>query len=148
MGQTILLRKGLKKKVKSYKDLNKSKYSLVTKPGTTALEAAKRLMPKAKVQLFESEHAAVKEVLAGRADAFVYDLPYNAIEYSKHKKNLVFLRKPFTHERLGWGVRKGDPDFLNWLNHFLAQIKGDGRYDALYKKWFTDTKWMKEMPAE
>lgn len=142
VGQTILLRKALAGKVKSYKDLDSPDFTVVTKPGTTAQEAVKKFMPKARVQLFESEAAAVNEVTAGRADAFVYDLPFNAIYYARNKDKLVFLDTPFTHERLGWGVRKGDPDFLNWLNNFLAQIKGDGRYDTIYRRWFKDGAWL------
>lgn len=142
VGQTILLRKALADKVKSYKDLDAKTYTVVTKPGTTAQEAVKKFMPNARVQLFESEAAAVNEVTAGRADAFVYDLPFNAIYFTRNKDKLVFLDKPFTHERLGWGVRKGDPDFLNWLNNFLAQLKGDGRYEEMYNRWFKEGAWL------
>jgi polar amino acid transport system substrate-binding protein len=49
---------------------------------------------------------------------------------------LVFLDQPFTYEPLAWGIRKGDPDFLNWLNNFLRQLKNDGRYEKIYNKWF------------
>ena len=42
-------------------------------------------------------------------------------------------------------MRKGDPDFLNWLNNYLAQIRGDGTYDALYKRWFESDRWMKDV---
>ncbi|MEZ4468740.1 MAG: transporter substrate-binding domain-containing protein [bacterium] len=135
-GQTILLRPPLAEKVKSYKDLDSPAYLVVTKPGTTAHDAVKRLLPQARVQLFESEAAGVAEVKAGRADAFVFDLPFNALAHARDPAALAFLQTPFTHERIGWAIRKGDPDFLNWLNHFLAQIKGDGRYDALYERWF------------
>ena len=142
VGQTILLRKALAGKVKTYKDLDSADFTVVTKPGTTAHEAVKKYMPTARIQLFESEAGAVNEVTAGRADAFVYDLPFNAIYYARNKGKLVFLDTPFTHERLGWAVRKGDPDFLNWLNNFLAQFKGDGRYDDSYRRWFKDGAWL------
>jgi polar amino acid transport system substrate-binding protein len=58
---------------------------------------------------------------------------------------LVHLSTPFTQEALGWAVRKGDPDFLNWLNHFLAQTRRDGVYDALYRKWFEGTAWLQNL---
>lgn len=145
VGQTFLLRKKLRRKVKSFKDLNDSRYTVTTKPGTTALKAIKSLIPKANVQLKESEWDAVKEVVEGRADAFVYDLPFNVVAHGQNKRSVVFRSTPFTHERLGWGIRKGDPDFLNWLNHFLAQMKGDGAFDALYRKWFKSTAWVSQL---
>ena len=145
VGQTVLVRKGLSTKIRTYDQLNNTKYTVATKPGTTALDAIKKFLPEAKVQLYENEATAVDEVLAGRIDGFVYDLPFNAIYYARNRKGLHFLDSPFTHERLGFGIRKGDPDFLNWLNNFLAQIKGDGTYDRLYVRWFKEGEWLKQM---
>ncbi|MGH8541800.1 MAG: transporter substrate-binding domain-containing protein [Stenotrophobium sp.] len=145
IGQTVLLNRKLAGTVKSYKDLNDPRYTLATKLGTTGDIAALRYMPKARLKAFESEADAAMEVRNGRADAFVYDLPFNAIYAVQNPQNLVLLKEPFTHEPLGWAVKKGDPDFLNWLNNFLAQIKSDGTYDALYGKWFESTAWMQNV---
>ena len=41
-----------------------------------------------------------------------------------------------------------DPDFLNWLDNFLAQIKSDGTYDALYHKWFEGTAWLPNVTGQ
>jgi polar amino acid transport system substrate-binding protein len=102
-------------------------------------------MSKSKIRLFETEQEGAMEVVSGRADAFVYDLPYNALFFSQNSNNLVFLDTPFTYEPLAWAVRKGDPDFLNFLNNFLAQIKGDGRYQKVYDKWFGSSDWLKRI---
>ncbi len=48
------------------------------------------------------------------------------------------LFDPITYEPLAWAIRKGDVDWLNWLNNFLRQVHGDGRWDAMKKKWFVD----------
>ena len=82
------------------------------------------------------------EVINGRVDAFVYDLPYSAIFASSQGQGKIhFLKEPFTFEPLAIAVKRGDPDILNWLNHFLHQIKKDGRYDKMYKRWFVDSSW-------
>jgi polar amino acid transport system substrate-binding protein len=145
VGQTILLNGKNKDAVKSYKDLNDAKYTITSKLGTTGEQSIKRLMPKANYKSFEDSTEAALEVAAGRADAFVYDLPTVAAFFGKQggKANLVFLDQPFTFEPLAFAVRKGDPDFLNWLNNFLRQIKNDGRYDKMYDKWLRGTDWMK-----
>ncbi len=146
VGQTILLRKELAGTVKSYKDLNDPKYKVVSKLGTTGEQAVKRLIPKATYISFETEQEGVMEVVNGKADAFVYDSPYCAIAlHQKGQGKLVWLDKPFTYEPLAWGVRKGDYDFINWLNNFLRQIKNDGTYDKIYRKWFKDDAWLKEI---
>lgn len=145
IGQTVLLRKSLADTVTSYRDLNNKQYTIVSKLGTTGEIAARRYMSRATILTFESESEAALEVRNGRADAFVFDFPYNAIFIAENPEGLVHLDQPFTHEPLGWAVRKGDPDFLNWLNNYLAQIRGDGTYDALYKRWFESDRWMKDV---
>ncbi len=44
-----------------------------------------------------------------------------------------------------WPVKKGDPDFLNWLNNFMFQVKNDGTYEKIFKKWFANDAWLKEI---
>jgi len=145
IGQTLLVNKKHEGKVKSYQDLNDPKYVITSKLGTTGAFAAQRLMPKAKLNLFETEPEAAMEVINDRADAFIYDQPYCAVFNARNPGKLVFLDQPFTYEPLGWAVRKGDPDFLNWLTNFLHQIRGDGTYEAAYKKWFLSSDWLQEV---
>ncbi len=146
VGQTILIAKKHAGKIKSYKDLNNPKYTVTSKLGTTGEQATKRLIPKARYKSFETEPEAAMEVINGRADAFVYDLPFCAVFFAqKGQGKLAFLDKPLTFEPLGWAIKKGDPDFLNWLNNFLSQAKGDGRYDRIYNKWITGNEWIKDV---
>lgn len=146
VGQTILLNKKLKDRVLSYKDLNNPKYILTSRMGTTGEQAIKKYIPKATYKGFESEAEAGLEVINGKADALVYDLPFCGYLYgSQGKGKTIFLSDPFTYEPLAWAINKGDPDFLNYLNNFLRQTKGDGFYDLMYKKWITGTKWKDEL---
>jgi len=146
VGQSILINKKHKGKINSYKDLNNPKYIVTSKLGTTGEQAVKRLIPKCTYKSFETEPEAALEVVNGKADAFVYDLPYCVVFMAQQGAGkLVFLDKPFTFEPLAWGIRKGDPDFLNWLNNFLNQIKNDGRYERIYNKWIKSTGWIKDV---
>jgi polar amino acid transport system substrate-binding protein len=146
VGQTILLNKKLKDQVLSYKDLNNPKYIVTSQLGTTGEQAIKRYIPKATYKGFESQVEAGLEVINGKADALVYDLPFCGFLYgSQGKDKTIFLSDPFTYEPLAWAINKGDPDFLNYLNNFLRQTKGDGFYDRMYKKWITGVKWKAEL---
>ncbi|MBL6751451.1 MAG: transporter substrate-binding domain-containing protein [Nevskia sp.] len=145
VGQTILLAKRLVGKVRSYQDLDDPQYTVVTKLGTSGETACRRYLSKAHIRTYETEADAAMEVRNGRADAFVYDLPFNSVYVAQYPDSLVHLKEPFTHEPLGWAIRKGDPDFLNWLDNFLDQIRNDGTYDVLYRRWFEGTLWMKNI---
>ena len=146
VGQTILLNKKHAGKVKSYKDLNDPKYILTSRLGTTGEQAIKKYMPKATYKSFQTEAEAGLEVINDKADALVYDLPFCGYLYgSQGKGKTIFLDEPFTYEPLAWAINKGDPDFMNWLNNFLRQTKGDGFYDRLYQKYIIGTDWEKEL---
>ncbi len=144
VGQTVLLNAKHKDAVKSYKDLNDSKFVVVSKPGTTGEEAVQRLISKASYETADTEIEGAMRVLKGTADAFVYDFPFNAVFIAMNPSDqLIFLDKPFTDEPIAWAIRKNDPDFLKFLNGFLEEIKKDGRFDKIYNKWFINTDWFK-----
>ncbi len=142
VGQTVLLNANHTDTVQSYKDLNDPKFIVVSKPGTTGEEAVQRLIPKATYESADTEIEGATRVLEGTADAFVYDLPFNAVFNTMNPSNkLVFLDKPFTKEPIAWAIRKNDPDFLKFLNDFLIRMKADGRFDRIYHKWFRSMDW-------
>jgi len=142
VGQTVLLNAKHKKVVKSYKDLNDPRFVVVSKPGTTGEEAVQRLIPKATYETAATETEGATRVLEGKADAFVYDLPFNAVFSAMNPSDqLIFIDKPFTKEPIAWAIRKNDPDFMKFLNNFLAQTKADGRFDKIYNKWFNSSDW-------
>jgi polar amino acid transport system substrate-binding protein len=146
VGQTMLANSKYKGKVDSYKYFNDSKFIVTSKLGTTGEQAVKRMLPRATYKSFETEQEAALEVVHGKADAFVYDLPFCVVFNAQQGGGkLLFLDEPFTFEPLAWAVNKGDPDFLNWLNNFLRQIKNDGRYDRIYDKWIKSTDWIKDV---
>ena len=146
VGQTLLVRKELADKIKPYKDLNDPQYRLTSKIGTTGEMIARKLMSKAQYHGYDNEPEGVLDVVNGKADAFVYDAPYNVVAVNKFGNGkLVFLEEPFTFEPLAFGLKKGDYDSLNYINNFLHQIRNDGTYDRIHDKWFKDTTWLKDM---
>ena len=146
IGQTVLVRKDLAEKVKSYRDLNKPDYKIASKLGTTGEIAAKKYIPKAKYFSYETEAEAVMETVNGKVDAFIYDAPYNLVANAQRGEGkLVFLDKPFTDEPIGWAIAKGDPEFLEAINGFLAKIKKEGAHEKLHQKWFKNTDWLKDV---
>ncbi len=146
VGQTLLIRKELADKVKSYKDLNTDEYRITSKVGTTGELVAKKLIGKAKYHGYDNEQEAVMDVVNGKADAFIYDAPYNVVAVNKAGAGkLLFLDEPFTYEPLAFGLKKGDYDSINWINNYLHQIHNDGTYKRIHDKWFKDTAWLKDM---
>lgn len=146
VGQTMLIPNKLADKIKTASDLDKPEYTVVTKLGVTGEIAARKMFKHAKIRTFETEADAAQEVLNGKADGFIYDKPYNAIFMAqKGKGKLTHLDNDLTFEPLGWAIRKGDPDFLNWLDNYLNQVQNDGTYDKIYGKWFESDTWLERV---
>lgn len=142
IGQTALLNRKSAARVKDYRDLNSAGFTVLSKLGTTGEIAARKTFPRAQIRTFELEADAAIEVRNGRADAFIYDLPFNAVMAAQYPDGLVHLKEPFTREDLAWAIRQNDPAFRAWLNEFLAGLKADGTYQALYRKWFEGSAWL------
>jgi polar amino acid transport system substrate-binding protein len=138
IGQCLLINKKDTDKYKSYKDLNKEGVIVTSKLGVTGAFTAEKMMPKATLRLFKTEAEGALQVANGLADAFIYDEPQVRVFAAMYKDTTVGIFDPITYEPLAWAIRKGDPDFLNWLNNFLRQVRGDGRWIQLKQKWFVD----------
>lgn len=146
IGQTALVRKDLAGEITTWKDLDKAKYKIASKLGTTGEIAAKKMLPNAEYFSYETEHEGIMEAVNGKVDAFIYDSPYNAVAFAeKGQGKLIFLDQPFTDEPLGWAVRQGNPQFLALLNEFLKESKSNGTYDKIYAKWFKDDAWLRDL---
>jgi len=89
----------------------------------------------------QAELEKVNQILTG-IDAQFSINPFNAVFSAMNPSDqLIFIDKPFTKEPIAWAIRKNDPDFMKFLNNFLAQTKADGRFDKIYNKWFNSSNW-------
>jgi len=93
------------------------------------------LAPKASRIKFGKVSEAILAVKGGRADAFSQD-DVLILTLAKENPDLRPAGKPFTPRPYGIAVRKGDLEFIKWVNGQLARMKQDGTYDRLWKKYF------------
>jgi polar amino acid transport system substrate-binding protein len=134
-GLCLLLHLGTADEVESVHDLNDSRYRVVVKTGTTGDHAAKRFLPNAKTLKLSKEGLCALEVAQGKADAFVYDRHSVVKNQRRHAATTRAILEPFTYEPYAMGIRKGDLDWWLWINQFLRQIREDGRYDEIRRKY-------------
>jgi polar amino acid transport system substrate-binding protein len=126
----------------SIEDFNKQGVEIVAKLGTTAAEAAKKFMPKANIRLFGDEAQAVQELLNGRAHAMVASAPLPAHQVYKHPDKLFLpVEDTFTKEPIGFAVRKGDIDTLNYFNNWIRVVEAEGWLKERMHYWFGTREW-------
>ena len=124
------------------KDFDTPDTTIAVRLGTTAAEAAKNFLPNAKKLFFDEESQTVQELLNGRVHAVVASnpLPFNlANEYADQ----LYLPLPedFTKEPISFAVRKGDLDYLNWLDNWVRVNMSKGWLQNRYQYWFFTNDW-------
>ena len=92
------------------------------------------------VQYMRSDWLAVQSVLSNKAEAAISDssvIPYYVEKYSEKKSPLYFaIDYDYPQELYGFVLNKSDSQLLEAVNASLADMKADGTYQSIYKKWF------------
>jgi len=120
--------------IKSADDL-KGK-TLAVKTGTSATDYAKEHFAETELRQFPNVDNAYLELQTGRVDAAMHDTP-NVLYYvatAGGGKVKAVGTQMMAHE-YGIGFPKGS-ELVAKVNTALANMKADGRYTAIYKKWF------------
>jgi len=74
---------------------------------------------------------------AGAVDALLQDFPINN-QHVKDDPNYVVVASYQTSEQYGFAMTKGgNPTLLAAVNATLKAMRADGRYDTIYKKYFS-----------
>ncbi|MGE4506853.1 MAG: transporter substrate-binding domain-containing protein [Desulfovibrionaceae bacterium] len=123
-------------------DFNDPSVTIAVRLGTTAEKAARQHLPRATIKQFTDEAQTVQELLNGRADAVVASAPLPEQTVAKYPDSLYLpLPSTFTKEPIGIVVRKGDPDFLNFLDNWVLVNGYQGFLQERYDYWFKTLDW-------
>lgn len=123
-------------------DFNKKEVTIAVRMGTTAEQAARKFMPKAQFKLFENESQALQELNLGRVHAVVSSAPMPAFHALKFPDKLfVPIKENFTKEPIGFALRKGDYDALNFFNNWILINHASGFLKERQTYWFETKEW-------
>ncbi|GAK54478.1 amino acid ABC transporter substrate-binding protein, PAAT family [Candidatus Moduliflexus flocculans] len=126
----------------SIADFNKPEVVIAARIGTTAADAVKKYMPNAELRLFENESQTIQELLNGRVHAVVASAPLPAYQALKYPEKLFLpLPENFTKEPIGFAVRKGDFDTLNYFNNWIEVVGSEGWLKERKHYWFETNEW-------
>lgn len=132
-GVKILVQRG--SGIQSLEDLDGRR--VVVGRGGTGEQLIRKRVPGA--ELVYVDNYAPEGILLmrqGRADAALED--NSLIDYTakQHPDRLIALPATYTSDAICFGVRKGDPDFLRWLDMFISEYVRSGLYEKYYQKWW------------
>jgi ABC-type amino acid transport substrate-binding protein len=87
------------------------------------------------IRSYDTIPDAFTDLSAGRVDAVFIDLP-TAAELLESRTGIRIVQKVKTEEDYGFAVAKTNPDLRVAINEALGEMKDDGTYARLFKKWF------------
>lgn len=130
----FLLMVGANSDIKDVADL-KGK-TLAVKMGTSAADYAEENFEGTELRKFPNIDNAYLELRTGRVDAAMHDTP-NVLYYIKTAGNgqVKTVGAQMMAQQYGIGFPK-DSKLTAKVNVALANMKEDGRYNAIYEKWF------------
>jgi glutamine transport system substrate-binding protein len=110
--------------------------TLAIKTGTSAADYAKANFTSTELRQFPNIDNAYLELMTGRVDAAMHDTP-NVLYYiaTAGAGKAKAVGPQMLAQQYGIGFPKGSP-LVARVNGALAKIKADGRYAAIYRKWF------------
>lgn len=133
-GQSILVKKG--SPIKSVKDLKKGT-KVIGVQGSNSVDNVKKAAPDTTVLQLSDYAQAFTALKSGQGDALTTD---NGILYgmSEQDPNYIVTGGTFTKEPYGIAINKGQKPFVRAVNKAIKQLKQNGTYAKLIKKWFGD----------
>lgn len=131
----------------TFEDFNNPDITLVVRRGSSNVEWMKAKFPNATIRYFDDDAQAFQEVMNGNAHGVVSAEPKPSLWTLA---NPDILYKPFGDERFnyypgGFAVRKGDPDFLTFLNTWIQLYMSTGWLPEREKYWFQTDGWFGEV---
>jgi polar amino acid transport system substrate-binding protein len=131
-GQLILVRG--ESRITKYEDLAGKRVATIR--GSIGDSAIGELVPTAERIKFEHPSEAVQALKEHRVEAFVenYVSLYRLLQENRGLR--IADLEPFSPVPHSLGVRKGDKEWLNFINSTLEKMKKTGEYQKLLDKWF------------
>ncbi|RNC68281.1 MAG: amino acid ABC transporter substrate-binding protein [Desulfuromonadales bacterium] len=132
-GQKFIVRKGA---LKTLKDLEGKKVGTVK--GTSSLQYLKQKVPQATIVTYNDYHQALRDLEQGKLFAMTTGEAMLAgiLAKSPKRAELEIARPQINLDVYGLGMRRGDRQFVDFVNDTLLKMEKSGEAKAIFDKWF------------
>jgi len=114
--------------------------------GTAADQFVLQRFPDAKIEYYNSALDCALAVQGGKAAGAVYDRPVLKNIAAKNE-GLIVLDELLVGDQYGFAVPMNNPDLKSAVDSVLAELKTNGTYDDMMKRWFPEKGTPAPMPA-
>ena len=132
-----------REKITKFEQLNGKEFAVPT--GTIADQLVLSTFPDAKFKYFNTILDACLAVKGNKADAAAYDEPILRNIAAKNP-GLKVLPQMITTDTYGYAVRKGEKDLKEAIDEVLMEMRSNGEYEQMMKRWLPEKGEPKPMP--
>ena len=141
-GMGIAANKNLAGDLKWPEGYNSRSVTFTCRRGATSCSDIKEIWPKARLRQFDDDSLAFQEVINGNAHATVTSHPKPARWVYKHPEVLFMpSTENLTEGNESFGLRKGDPDALNFFSNWIMVHTSNGWLKDRHNYWFKGMDW-------
>ena len=141
-GGGMAANKELTKGMTKIEDFNQPHVAIAARRGS-ALQFVKDMFPKAQLRLFDDDAQGFQDVINGNTHAISSSQPKPAL-WTAGNPGILHQPLPddvFSKAPAAFAVRKGDLDFLNFLNNWITFHTLDGWLKERHNYWFKTADW-------
>ena len=124
--------------VKNWEDLNKPTVKIAVPQASSMDKFVSEHTPKADIQRFPDNAAAIAAFQSGRVDAVCLFHPPLLAARQKLGKGKLVVPLPAQSQASSTALRKGDTEFVAWVNAKLGEYYKSGQTQKWYEQALTD----------
>jgi polar amino acid transport system substrate-binding protein len=144
-GISLATNTGKTRDIKRLEELNQESITIAVVSKTASNELAPRLFNKSTIKVFDTAKEAEQAILNGEAHALLASMPQPEFLALQHPEKVDLpLAKPVMPYKAGFGIKKGEQEWLNFLNAWVTARQADKWLSATHKYWFQSLTWRKE----
>jgi len=142
---TLAANEKMSKGFKTVESFNKNGITIGVVHGTTAEEIGSLTFPNAKIKLYEEDQALFKDLTEDKISAAISDAPRPEAVAKGFPGIVTTFLKPLATFPAAFAVRRGDPDFVNFLNSWIQERTVNGWIERRRKHWFNSFDWWESL---
>jgi polar amino acid transport system substrate-binding protein len=102
--------------------------------GSTSIKTLEQQVPRPVPYAVQQRTDCLVAMQQGLVDAVTSDDAI-LLGFKAQDPNTKIVGPRFADEPYGMAISQGHPDFVRFVNGFLAQLRADGRWRAIYSRW-------------
>lgn len=104
--------------------------------GGTTFEEVARSVNGANVKLYKAVNDYTTDLINKRLDVIINDKLLMSYNIKEKDLPIKISSEILNKDEIGMAIKKGNKDFVEKVDGVLSDMKEDGTYNEIYKKWF------------